>query len=150
MFCRSRLPLPCDQATRRIAGTVLGDLLCTYILHEKEGRISAAWALSGLPEFCTDGRDLFSYEHAGSLTRKCTGRGEQTKVRHGAIATILGLAIAVIGSAVAWSQPLGRPDNVVWQVSASHLALRSVYLAPDSRHGWAVGEKGTIIATDAA
>jgi hypothetical protein len=26
---------------------------CTYVLHEKEGRISAAWALSGLPNLCT-------------------------------------------------------------------------------------------------
>src|SRR5271165_5749306 len=70
------------------------------------------------------------------------------RARRGAAAIILGVVIAAVGFAIARSQALGRPNDMVWQTAASGSSLRSVYATADGRHGWVVGTDGTILATE--
>ena len=37
---------------------------------------------------------------------------------------------------------------MVWQIVASGLSLKSVYVTADGRRGWAVGDHATIVATE--
>jgi hypothetical protein len=67
---------------------------------------------------------------------------------HGAAAIILGLAIGAAGLTDAWAQASGWPGGLVWQVAASAFPIKSVHVSTDGRHGWAVGDNGTIVATE--
>ena len=60
----------------------------------------------------------------------------------------LGVMVAFLGFAVGSLQASGRPDDMVWQVVASGSSLKSVYVTADGRRGWAVGARGSIIATE--
>src|SRR5437762_2321681 len=66
--------------------------------------------------------------------------------RHITVIT-LGVMVAFLGF-VGGSQASGRPDDMVWQVVASGLPLKSVYVTADGRRGWAVGVNGSIVATE--
>src|SRR5271169_3414365 len=70
------------------------------------------------------------------------------RARRCAAAIILGVVIAAVGFAIARSQALGRPNDMVWQTAASGSSLRSVYATADGRRGWVVGTDGTILTTE--
>jgi photosystem II stability/assembly factor-like uncharacterized protein len=56
-------------------------------------------------------------------------------------------AMLGIGFATALAQTGERPDNIVWQVVTSAWDLNSVFFRDEGKHGWAVGNGGTILAT---
>jgi photosystem II stability/assembly factor-like uncharacterized protein len=66
--------------------------------------------------------------------------------RHITVVTLV-VIVSFLAFAAERPQASGRPDGTVWQVVASGSALRSVYVAADGRHGWAVGVSGRIVAT---
>ena len=63
-------------------------------------------------------------------------------------AAFLCLVTLLAGSIVASAGAESSPDNTVWQVATSGLDLNSVFFKQhDSQRGWAVGNDGTILAT---